>query len=92
MKIAICQTDIVYENKDINLKRADELIGKAADEGVALALFPEMSFTGFSMNTDMTQDNSYDTEEKMKELAKKYGMNIGFGRVEKCDDGLSLNM
>lgn len=92
MKIAICQTDIVYENKDINLKRAVKLIGEAAESKAALALFPEMSFTGFSMNTDMTQDNSYDTEEKMKELAKKYGINIGFGRVEKCDDGLSLNM
>lgn len=92
MKIALCQTDIRFEDKEYNLRRAEELIGRAAGEGTALALFPEMSFTGFSMNTDVTSDNSRDTENRMKELAKKYGINIGFGRVEKCDDNLSLNL
>ncbi len=92
MKIALCQTDIVFEDKEHNLKRAEELISEAADNGAVLALFPEMSFTGFSMNTDVTKDNDCVTEGRMKELARKHGINIGFGRVEKCDDMLSLNL
>jgi len=92
MKIALCQTDIVFEDKEHNLNKAEEFIAKAANAGANLILFPEMSFTGFSMNTDVTKDNDCKTENRMKELARKFGINIGFGRVEKCDDMLSLNL
>lgn len=82
MKIAICQTNIVFEDKEQNIAKALELIKAAAGQGADLILFPEMSFTGFSMNISLTaEDNGYSTDI-MRRAAIDNKIAIGFGYVQ----------
>jgi len=90
MKIAIAQTDIKFEDKEHNLKKAHELIRTAAQRGAELVLFPEMSFTGFSMNTALTGEAEPYTVTLMLDAAKKYNVAVGFGYV-RLSDGKAEN-
>lgn len=54
MRIALAQTNILWEDKQTNLVRAEEFVIAADAE---IVLFPEMSLTGFSMHTDVTAEN-----------------------------------
>jgi omega-amidase len=54
MRIALAQTNILWEDKQANLVRAEEFVIAA---GAEIILFPEMSLTGFSMHTDVTAEN-----------------------------------
>ncbi|MEY8427655.1 nitrilase-related carbon-nitrogen hydrolase [Lachnospiraceae bacterium 46-15] len=85
MRIALCQTDIVWESKEENLRNAEKWLQKAKEWGAGLSCFPEMSFTGFSMNTEKTAEAGEETVSAIQELAGKYGMSIGFGWVEKAE-------
>lgn len=80
MKIQLCQTHIVWENKDENIAKAEEIIKNSSSD---LILFPEMSFTGFSMNTDITGENDNYTLRAMKEITVNYNKVVGFGWVYK---------
>jgi predicted amidohydrolase len=61
MHIALLQTDIVWENKAMNLKRAGEMI-TALPPTVRLVVLPEMFNTGFTMHTaTMAEDESGET-------------------------------
>lgn len=53
MRIALAQTNILWEDKQANLVRAEEFVVAADAE---IVLFPEMSLTGFSMHTDVTAE------------------------------------
>jgi len=86
MKIALAQTDIVWEDKIINLSIAETFIKQASTEKVDLVLFPEMSFTGFSMNVEALGEIKKETIEEIKKLALKYKINIGIGYIEKLSD------
>lgn len=86
VKIALCQNRIVWEEKEQNLKRADRYLADAGKAGAGLVFFPEMSFTGFSMNTGRTAESVRETVETVRELAQKHGIAIGFGWVEKTVD------
>lgn len=82
MKIALCQFNIRYEEKEENLARAENFIQQAASDQAAMILFPEMSFTGFSMNTQLTGEEREETLEAMRKLARREGIAIGFGWVK----------
>lgn len=82
MRIAICQTHIIYEDKTLNYERAEAFIKRAASEKCDIALFPEMSFTGFSMNTALTGEKDRESARLMRNLAAKYSIAIGFGWTE----------
>lgn len=82
MKFAICQQKIQYEHKDTNLSNAEKFIKDSAHQGADIILFPEMSFTGFSMNTSLTGEEDYGTVDAMKELALHEKIAIGFGWVK----------
>ncbi len=81
MLLGICQTKIVYENKAENIEKAVAFIKKAAKKGADIILFPEMSFTGFSMNIALTGEKDGYTIKKMQDLAENYNIAIGFGHV-----------
>lgn len=85
MKVAVCQTDIFFEDRRCNYAVGEEMIGRAARKNADIALFPEMSFTGFSMNTALSAEKNSDTSEYMKRLAQQYDISIGFGWVKKRD-------
>lgn len=82
MKIALCQFHIRYEEKEENLARAEKFIHQAASDQVAMILFPEMSFTGFSMNTRLTGEECGETLDRMRRLAVQEQIAIGFGWVK----------
>lgn len=82
MKLALAQMNIIWENKQANLRRMEAAVGEAKAD---LIVFPEMSLTGFSMHTDVTAEKNGESVEKVKALAEKYGTNIGFGWVKKTD-------
>lgn len=82
MRIAIVQSDIHREDKEYNLNKAKEQIHFAALQGAELVCFPEMSFTGFSMNIDKTAENDLYTQRKISEWCMQYKIAVSFGWVK----------
>lgn len=82
MKVVLCQMSIVWENKEENYLRVEHKMKLAYEKSVDFFLLPEMSFTGFSMNTDVTKENNQETIERMVCYAKQYNMAIAFGWVK----------
>jgi omega-amidase len=82
MKLALAQLDIVFEDKNKNKEAALQFIEHAATEKVDMILFPEMTLTGFSMNTSFIGENHNETLEFFKESSSKFNISIGFGYVE----------
>jgi predicted amidohydrolase len=84
MRIALCQMNITWEDKQANYIKAEKFISDMSEKENELILFPEMSFTGFSMNTNITKEADKKTISIMKVYAKRYGIDIGFGWVKDC--------
>lgn len=84
LKIALAQTTICWEAQEENYKIAEKWIHDAAMQGAGAIFFPEMSFTGFSMNTSVTKERDGRTIARMKALARQYHIHIGFGWVKDC--------
>jgi len=81
MKIAVCQTEIVYEDKAANYEKAGQMLREAREAGAELALFPEMSFTGFSMRVaaEAEPPEGGETLSRMAACAREAGIAAGFG-------------
>lgn len=86
MRISLCQTDILWEEKEKNLGRAETWMRRAKETGAELALFPEMSFTGFSMNTEKTAEGDGRTVRAVQKMAAEYGIAVGFGWAEQAGE------
>lgn len=86
MKIALCQFHIEWEKKIVNYERAKKFIREASINQCELVLFPEMSFTGFSSNIDVTKEKNEETLKIIAECAKLFQIAIGFGWVKECKD------
>lgn len=84
IKAALAQTAIIWEDKAANYKKAGALIREAADHGAEAVFFPEMSFTGFSMNTDITREAAQETVGYVRSLAERHSVSVGFGWVKDC--------
>lgn len=84
IKVALAQTQIVWENQGRNYEMAGKRIEEAVSQKAEAIFFPEMSFTGFSMNTDTTKESDGRTIKHMSDLARKYQICIGFGWVKNC--------
>jgi predicted amidohydrolase len=74
--------DIMWEDKFENYKKAKYYIEEAGSKLVDVILFPEMSFTGFSMNIDKTKEINEESIEVLKEYAKDSNIYVGFGWVK----------
>lgn len=81
MRIALGQLNIIWENKDASVERAKPMIAEAAAAGADLIVFPEMSFTGVSLNMDTVAEpeTASMTVAAMKELAVRHHIAIAFG-------------
>lgn len=77
---------IIWEDKEANYLRFESKIKEMYDKKIDLFLLPEMSFTGFSMRTDITKESRLETVDKMINYAKKYHTAIGFGWVKECGE------
>lgn len=79
MKVALCQFQIAFEKKEENTRRAVSFMEQARSAGADLVLFPEMSLTGFSMNTGLTGEENRESLQRMCMEAKRIGIAVGFG-------------
>ena len=82
MKIALCQQEIIFENKIKNIEKICEFSEKAKKMGGDIVFFPEMSFTGFSMNIENTSEKDFKNIDIIKNIAFKNSVYIGFGWVK----------
>lgn len=81
MRVALGQLDMVWEDKERSFLKAEEMIKEAAGGGCDIIVFPEMSFTGFSMNLEKIGECKQDshTIATMKRFAGQYHIAIAFG-------------
>lgn len=56
--------NIIWENKTENFIKAENAMVQAGSNGADIIFFPEMSFTGFSMNIGSTAENDFFTFNK----------------------------
>lgn len=84
MKVGLTQMDIVWENKEKNMEKARKIMEQAAKQGVELLVFPEMTLTGFTMNTALAGEEMLfsPTLRFFKEASRRYHMAVAFGYVE----------
>ncbi|WP_454052907.1 nitrilase-related carbon-nitrogen hydrolase [Clostridium sp. Marseille-Q7071] len=83
MRLALAQINIAWEEKEKNLRLCETFISEGKAKSVDLILFPEMTLTGFTMNTEKLGEDDNFSVKRMKLLAKKYNIAIGFGHIEK---------
>ena len=84
MRIALAQTEPLWEAKLENFRRAERFLKEAKEQRAEFILFPEMSMTGFSMHPEKIGERA-EEPETLRYFAKKaveYGLYIGMGYVE----------
>lgn len=84
MIIALVQSKIMWEDKAGNIKKMEKLIARY--QHVDLYLFPEMSLSGFSLNTYKFRELKKETVERVRLIAAKYKTAIGVGWTKACGD------
>lgn len=85
IKLALCQISSKREDKEANLLKIEHLTLQAKQRGAELAIFPEMSLTGY-----VVLDQVYELAElvpgpsvtRIEALAEKTGMHVIFGMPE----------
>jgi predicted amidohydrolase len=85
IKLALCQISSKRENKQENLRKIEELTLKAKQQGADMAIFPELSLTGYVVLDqvyELAETIPGPSTEKVEALAKKTGMHIIFGMPE----------
>ena len=82
MRIALAQTEIFSKQYEKNKKTALSICNLAQAMEVRLLLFPEMSFTGFNMDTDYSIAAGLYTVPWMQKLATTGQCYLGFGWVK----------
>lgn len=87
LKIALVSLDQKWEDKDGNLARCRQFAGRAKSCGADLIVFPEMTLTGFSMNTASTAEAAEDSPSirQFCEMALSTGIAIIFGMACKSE-------
>ncbi len=85
IRLALCQISSKRENKQENLKKIEELTLKAKEQGADLAIFPEMSLTGYVLHDqvyELAETIPGPTVGKVEALTKTTGMHVIFGMPE----------
>ena len=82
MKIGLVQNNILWENKQFNLSASKEFFKKAKELKIDLLLFPELSFTGFTMNIEKLKEFDFSTVSYIASLCKGYCINAGIGYIQ----------
>lgn len=86
MKIGLVQSNILWENKQFNLNSSKDYFKQAKDNNIDLLLFPELSFTGFTMNTKDFQESDFYTIHYISSLCKTYNINVGIGYIQSVEN------
>lgn len=93
MRIALVSLDQAWENKGENIQVCRYFVQKAKVQGAELVIFPEMTLTAFSMNTNNTAEEraTSATVKLFKDLAKENQISIVFGVVFQDGDKATNN-
>ena len=82
MKIALCQLDMAWEDKAATKQRILSLMSDSSPrDRIDWVVFPEMTLTGFSMNTAKTTLDDKDLEF-FAQLARRHQACVSFGGVQ----------
>lgn len=95
MKVALCQLNIVWENKEENKNKIQFFIEKCKKYSCDFVIFPEMTLTGFSMNIPKIKEkdsNNCPTIKWFCDLSKKFNMNLAFGCVQEYKNKAKNNL
>ncbi|MCU7492390.1 MAG: nitrilase-related carbon-nitrogen hydrolase [Bacteroidota bacterium] len=85
MKIGLVQYNPTWENIEENKLKLDELVSKC-QENYSLLIFPEMSLTGFTMNSVKFAGEDGGTSCRyFSDLAKRLNTEVIAGFIEKAD-------
>jgi len=94
MNIALISLNQIWESKTANLKQCNFYIQKASENKADLVIFPEMTLTGFSMNTALIaeKEDRSDTVKEFQKMANKYRISVIFGVVFSDQDRSTNNL
>ena len=81
MKVALISLDQKWEDKAYNMQRCAKLAARAAACDADLVIFPEMTLTGFTMNTQLSAEDpeQSSTLNAFGALAKEHGISLVAG-------------
>tara|TARA_R110002050_G_scaffold237905_1_gene374000 strand:+ start:10494 stop:11279 length:786 start_codon:yes stop_codon:yes gene_type:complete len=94
MKIALVSLDQVWEDKKANQIKCQIYIEQASKLNCELIIFPEMTLTGFSMNTKLIAEkpNKSCSIEFFSQQARHNNIPIAFGMVFEKEDKATNNL
>ncbi|MEW8957029.1 nitrilase-related carbon-nitrogen hydrolase [Clostridium sp.] len=95
MKIALCQMDILWEDKNFNKNTVLTFVKEASLKKCEFIIFPEMTLTGFSMDTLNLGEGSLNESPTVlwfSKISKEFGINIAFGYIEKFQGKAKNNL
>jgi len=94
MKIALVSLNQVWEDKKTNQANCQKYIEKASALKADLIIFPEMTLTGFSMNTDLISESpdQSNTLDFFTGQSKRNSIAIAFGVVLRKDEKATNNL
>lgn len=83
MKAALVSLDQKWEDKGHNLSRVGDIVGRAKALGADVVIFPEMTLTGFTMNTSLSAEDpsASPSREAFRDLARQHGLAVIAGVV-----------
>ncbi len=87
--IGVAQFEIIEANKKVNLEKAIEYIGKAADRGADIVLIPEVFLTGYTTKIDikcLAEPIDGPSISRLSEAATKNGIAIVGSYLELDDE------
>jgi omega-amidase len=89
MELIGIQTDIGWEDRDMNYARVRELLSGARIEAGSLLVLPEYFAVGFSMDTARVAERRSESESFLKDVARQYQSYVigGVARMVKTEDG-----
>lgn len=92
MNVVCCQLDIVWEDKEANFSKAEALLQTAKPEPGSLVVFPEMAFTGFSMDVSRSSRNEPEkTTGFLQRIARDHAVTVIAGLVTGSPSGRGRN-
>ena len=80
IRLGLAQMDMAWEAIEENKAKVDDFLARAAERKADMAIFPEMTMTGFSMNTTLA---AYYQDQKtfFSRKAAEYGISIIYGVI-----------
>lgn len=79
IKVALAQMNIVWEDFQANYEKIEKFTLEASNKNCDIVLFPEMSFSGFTMDITSIPINEEYILNGIKQLSIKYDINIAIG-------------